>query len=131
MPASQYGGLDLIPDQSICDLRWKKWHCNRFFSKYIGFPLHHSSSAPYSYFIHLSRMLYVINNWQCHYIKCLSLSVPMNWNAPYFPEFPMLLFPFFPGCLVCILFTQLLMMVMSQFLLVTNFSGWWIKARGS
>lgn len=42
-----------------------------FFSEYIGFPLHHGSNAPYSYFIHLSSLMYVINYW-----KCLCLSAP-------------------------------------------------------
>jgi hypothetical protein len=28
-----------IPGQSIWDLRWTKWHWDRFFSEYFGFPL--------------------------------------------------------------------------------------------
>ena len=32
-----------------CEIRGgKKWHCDKFFSHYFGFPQYHSANAPYS-----------------------------------------------------------------------------------
>jgi hypothetical protein len=38
-PASHRGGPGSIPGQSMWDLWWTKWHWDRFFSEYFGFPL--------------------------------------------------------------------------------------------
>jgi hypothetical protein len=36
-----------IPGQSTWDLWWRKWHCDRFFPEYFGFPCQfHSTGAP-------------------------------------------------------------------------------------
>jgi hypothetical protein len=56
-------------------------------------------------FIYIPLMLLVCSDWQCHYIKQFSHSVPMYWNTPYFPEVSVLLFPLLPGSYVGILFT--------------------------
>jgi hypothetical protein len=44
--ASHRGGPGSRPGQSMWDLWWTKWHCDRFFSEFFGFPLsiHHSPS---------------------------------------------------------------------------------------
>jgi hypothetical protein len=36
---SHRGGLCSIPGQSMWDLWWTKWHWDRFFPEYFGFPL--------------------------------------------------------------------------------------------
>jgi hypothetical protein len=33
------GGPGSIPAQSMCDLWWSKWHWDRFFPEFFGFPL--------------------------------------------------------------------------------------------
>ena len=37
--ATHHGGPALIPGQFMWVLRWTEWHCDRFFSKYFGYPL--------------------------------------------------------------------------------------------
>jgi hypothetical protein len=37
-PASHRSGLGSIPDESMWDLLWKKWHWDTFLAKYFGFP---------------------------------------------------------------------------------------------
>jgi hypothetical protein len=39
LPASDRGGPGSIPGQSMWDLWWTKWHWDRFFPDYFGFPL--------------------------------------------------------------------------------------------
>ena len=50
--ASHCVSLGLIHEQSIWDLLWTKWHKDRYFSKYLGFPCHyHSTKDPYSFYL--------------------------------------------------------------------------------
>jgi hypothetical protein len=46
-------GLGSIPSQSMCDLWWTKWHCDRPVSQYFGLPLptllHQSYTLTHSY----------------------------------------------------------------------------------
>jgi len=37
--ATHHGGPALIPGQFMWVLWWTEWHCDRFFSKYFGYPL--------------------------------------------------------------------------------------------
>ena len=47
-----------IPDQSMWNLLWTKWHSDRFLSQYFNFPCqYHSTNAPYP-FIHLPPTLH-------------------------------------------------------------------------
>ena len=39
LPASHRGGPGSISGQSVWDLWWTKWHWDRYFPKYFGFPL--------------------------------------------------------------------------------------------
>jgi len=38
-PASHCAAPDWVPDHSMWDLWWTKWHCDRFLSQYFCFPL--------------------------------------------------------------------------------------------
>jgi hypothetical protein len=42
---SHRGGPGSCSDQSIWDLCWTKWHCDRFLSEFFGFPFHYHSTV--------------------------------------------------------------------------------------
>jgi len=54
-------GLGSIPGHSLGVLWWTVWHCDRFFSRYFGFPLslsfHQCSILISTYVLHLPRSL--------------------------------------------------------------------------
>jgi hypothetical protein len=72
--------LGHIPDQSILDMWWTKWHWDRFSLSTSVLPcLYYSATHLYS-FVHLLPTLYSLGNWQ-HYlsgrwmsIKCYQVS---------------------------------------------------------
>jgi hypothetical protein len=53
-----------IPHRSMWDLWWTKWHWDRFFSEYLGFPL--SISFHLGYIKWKSRKNFIIFNTELH-----------------------------------------------------------------
>ena len=60
LTTSHSRGWGSIPGQSVWDLWLTKWHWGRFSSSSSVFPCQCSTNAPYSYFIHLELIVYVI-----------------------------------------------------------------------
>jgi hypothetical protein len=46
-------------------LWWTKWHWERLFSEYFGFPLQYNSTSALYSFSHPSLMLCSLSSWQC------------------------------------------------------------------
>jgi hypothetical protein len=70
------GGPVSVPDQTVWDLWWTKWHQDSFFSEYFSFSV---SIMPVLYthsFIHPSLMVYNVCNWLTN-----SMEQRPSWEA--------------------------------------------------
>jgi hypothetical protein len=56
--ASQRGGPDSLPSQSMWDLWWTKWYWDRFYSEFLGLPCQYHSTVALKTHIIWGRTIY-------------------------------------------------------------------------